>query len=166
MTGPEAFESVFAFDNAGYVQAKGFTVTANLFCPRAVFDAVGSFRTGVSEDLDWSHRARAAGFHIGYAAEAVVGHPARRTWPELLAKWRRLTAETLELYRARPGGRLLWLVRSLFLPFSAVMHTPRVLTSSRLPGASERLAALGALYRLRIWRCGEALRLLARARQA
>jgi len=164
MTGPEAFESVFAFDNAAYVRGKGFTVTANLFCPRSIFEAVGPFRAGVSEDLEWSFRAREVGFCIGYAADAIVGHPARRTWPELLAKWHRLTAETLELYRARPAGRLVWLARSLCLPLSAVVHTPRVLTSPRLSGAADRISALAALYRLRFWRCGEGLRLLVRTK--
>src|SRR5436189_258200 len=49
----EAFEAVFAFDNRRYVEEMGFTVTANLFCPRAVFDAVGGFGVGMSEDLEW-----------------------------------------------------------------------------------------------------------------
>ena len=85
-TPTEAFELVFAFDNETYVTRKGFTVSANLFCSRDVFDRVGGFRNGVAEDLDWCLRARAAGFSLGYAAEAVVGHPARRNWPELRRK--------------------------------------------------------------------------------
>ena len=60
LTAAEAFERVFAFDNADYVLRKGFTVTANLFCPKAVFQAVGGFRVGVPEDKEWSHRATAA----------------------------------------------------------------------------------------------------------
>ncbi len=42
-TPAEAFELVFAFDNESYVRKKGFTVSANLFCTRAVFDRVGGF---------------------------------------------------------------------------------------------------------------------------
>jgi len=161
MTAAEAFETVFAFDNANYVQNKGFTVTANLFTSRRVFEAVGGFRTGVSEDLDWSHRARDAGFRIGYAPDAVVGHPARRSWADLKTKWGRLNAETYQLYRDRPGGRLRWLARSLILPLSALAHTPRVLATRRLRGIRTRLSALGMLYRQRLWRCGDALGLLA-----
>lgn len=162
MTGPEAFEVVFAFDNETYVTRKGFTVTANLFCSRAVFDAVGGFKVGVSEDLEWGLRARWLGYRIGYAARAVVGHPARRTWPELQRKWERLSAETFGLVASGAGGRSRWLLRALALPFSAVVHTPKVLRSPALHGLGERVSALGVLYRLRAWRLIDALRLLAR----
>lgn len=156
----EAFESVFAFDNEKYVRRMGFTVTANLFCARKVFDAVGGFRVGVSEDKDWSHRARDAGYRIGYAVDAVVGHPARRTWVELQRKWRRLNQETFALALDRPRGRPLWFLRLLALPPSAVAHTPRVLTSRALRSWKPRVLALGVLYRLRLWRFADGLRLL------
>src|SRR6185437_2952119 len=90
VTATEAFERVFAFDFKTYIERKGFTGSGNLFCPRDVFRRVGGFKTGVSEDVEWSYRARAAGFRLGYEPNAVVGHPGRRTWAELLGKWRRL----------------------------------------------------------------------------
>lgn len=37
MSGAEAFETVFAFDNERYVKQLHFTVTANLICPRELF---------------------------------------------------------------------------------------------------------------------------------
>lgn len=154
----EAFEREFAFDNKAYVERKGFTVTANLFCRRRVFDAVGGFRVGVSEDFDWCARATALGFKLGYAPQAVVGHPARRNWEELVKKWRRLNRETYALYSGTGAGRMRWLVRSLALPLSAVAHTPRVLLSRSLRGPGERLGALAVLYRLRVWRCWDSLR--------
>ncbi|WP_312162795.1 glycosyltransferase [Phenylobacterium sp.] len=162
VTGPEAFELVFAFDNRAYVERKAFTVTANLFCPAPLFRQVGGFRVGVSEDLEWSHRARDAGFRIGYAPAALVSHPARRDWRELTSKWRRLNHETYGIVAAGPQGRLRWLARSLLLPLSALAHTPRVLTSPRLRSPRQRLSALSTLYRLRIWRSLDALALLAK----
>ena len=93
MSPTEAFEVVFAFRNAMYIRSKGFTVTASMFVRREVFDAVGPFRAGVSEDVDWCHRARRMGYRLGYApagrcrasgapdlgrAEAKVGTPGRR----------------------------------------------------------------------------------------
>ncbi|MFW5899467.1 MAG: glycosyltransferase family 2 protein, partial [Jiangellaceae bacterium] len=60
-TGAQAFEAVFAFENRAYVERKGFSVTANLVTRRAVFEDVGPFRPGLSEDLDWCARARARG---------------------------------------------------------------------------------------------------------
>lgn len=158
MTPTEAFEVEFAFNNEAYVTQKGFTVTANLFCARRVFDEVGGFRVGVSEDFDWSQRAIDAGYTIGYAPLALVGHPARRTWSELVRKWRRLNTETFAVFAARPYGRLRWMLRSCLLPLSALAHTPRVLTSRKLP-SNRKLAALGILYRLRAWRLIDAFRL-------
>lgn len=163
ITGAEAFELVFAFDNQVYVERKAFTVTANLFCPASLFRQVGGFRVGVSEDLEWSHRARDAGFRIGYAPEALVAHPARRDWRELTTKWRRLNHETYGIVAARPQGKLRWLARSLVLPLSAIAHTPRVLTSPRLHSTQQKLSALATLYRLRAWRSADALGLLAKA---
>jgi GT2 family glycosyltransferase len=162
VTPAEAFERVFAFNNADYVKRKGFTVTANLFCARSLFERVGGFRVGVPEDLDWCHRAAAAGFRIGYADQAIVGHPARRTWQELKTKWRRLNTEAFTLAKTRPGGRWLWLVRSCLLPVSAIAHSPKVFASSQLATLEQRLQALGMLYRLRLWRCVDSLRRLAR----
>ena len=52
-SGAEAFEAVFAFRQKAYVEEKGFSVSANLLTPRAVFKDTGGFVVGVSEDLDW-----------------------------------------------------------------------------------------------------------------
>src|SRR3546814_779328 len=93
MTPCEAFEAVFAFDNADYVLRKHFSVTANLFVRRSDFARVGGFRSGVSEDLEWCWRARSLGLGIVYEPEAVVGHPARHGWIDLRKKWQRLVSE-------------------------------------------------------------------------
>lgn len=151
-TGAEAFETVFAFDNESYVRDKHFTVTANLFCPRALFDATGPFKVGLSEDLEWCLRARAAGYRIGYADAALVGHPPRADWAALRKKWRRIHAEMFELTRARPGGRLIWLARAAVLPLSIAVHAPRVLASDALADGGERRRAIATLARIRMWR--------------
>ena len=160
LTPIEAFERVFAFDNRDYVARKGFTVTANLFCARALFDDVGGFRTGVPEDLEWCGRARARGYRIGYAADAVVGHPARRTWGELERKWARLNAEAFGMAIAEPRGRWRWLLKALALPASAMAHTPKALTSPALWAPIDRWNAVKTLWRLRGWRMTDSLRLL------
>jgi len=164
-TAAEAFEKAFAFDNASYVLKKGFTVTANLFVRKADFERVGGFKTGVSEDLEWSHRAVAAGLSLGYAEQAVVAHPARRDWRELKTKWVRINRETWGLYRDRRGGTLRWLARTALLPLSAVAHTPKALTSPELKTWRERFLALGELYRLRLWRVWHSVALAAEKRE-
>jgi GT2 family glycosyltransferase len=160
MTGPEAFERVFAFDFDRYIHRKGFTGSGNLFCPRVLFLDTGGFRVGVSEDVEWSHRARAKGYRLGYASCAVVGHPARRTWAELTAKWRKTNRETFNLLRTRPRGRLLWALRNCLVPASALVHGPRVLASRELNTPGQRARALATLVRLRFWRSADAMRLL------
>lgn len=160
ITGAEAFECVFAFDNKSYVLKKGFSVTANLFCKRATFDAVGDFRLHVSEDADWCYRARDAGFSIGYAEQAVVGHPARSNWDELKRKWARVNAEMYTLSLAEGRSRLRWAVRSLAMPLSVIAHTPAVLRSPALRNGAERRAAWTTLARLRCWRMLHSARLL------
>jgi GT2 family glycosyltransferase len=160
MTPTEAFERVFAFDFKNYITRKGFAGAGNLFCSRALFQQVGGYRSVVSEDVDWSRRARAKGYRIGFAPEAIVGHPARRTWRELHAKWRRINAEMYQLAAERSAGVVWWFLRSLLLPASAFAHTPRVIFSRELNGLDQRVAALGVLYRLRFWRFGDSLRLI------
>jgi GT2 family glycosyltransferase len=159
MTPVEAFESVFAFDFKTYITKKGFTGAGNLFCTRSLFHKVGNFRAGVSEDVDWSHRARSHGYRLGYAPKAVVGHPARRNWIELEAKWRRIDVETYRLTGERRSGSIAWVLRIFALPFSAMVHTPKVLMSKDLNTPRQRFNALIVLYRLRLWRMADALRL-------
>lgn len=154
----EAFEMVFAFNNEGYIRDKGFSVSANLFVRRAAWEAVGGFRDGVSEDVDWCWRARDAGFPVAYAPEAQVGHPARRNWPELVRKWRRLTREGYALHREKAGGLLSWLLRSWAVPLSALAHLPRILHSPKLSRPMDRMRAAGILLAIRAYRFVDAHR--------
>jgi glycosyltransferase involved in cell wall biosynthesis len=152
MSAAEAFETVFAFDNRRYVQELHFTVTANLFCPRTFFDRIGPFRVGVSEDLEWSHRARAAGLRLGYCDAAVVAHPARETWDDLLRKWTRINRETYALSPPTIGHRLGFLARAWLMPLSIFAHAPRIWRSKALRSSRDRLVALKGLAGLRLWR--------------
>jgi len=164
LTPAEAFELVFAFNNRTYVEDKHFTVTANLFVRKADFERVGGFRTGVSEDQEWCLRARGMGLRIAYAPDAEVGHPARKSWPELVRKWRRLVTEQYLITSEWKFGRLRWLIKSWGLPFSIFPHLPRILVSKQLCGSAERLAAMSALTRIRLWRFMEAHRAFLRSR--
>lgn len=151
-SGAEAFEAVFAFDFRRYIEEKGFSGSGNLVTRREVFEAIGGFRPGLSEDLDWCHRATAAGFALVYAEELRASHPSRSDWTALERKWRRLTDETWGLKAHGPRQRLLWALRALAMPLSALAHTPKVLHSKQLVSFGERLAALATLFRLRIRR--------------
>jgi GT2 family glycosyltransferase len=160
MTPVEAFERVFAFNFEDYITRKGFTGAGNLFCPRALFQTIGGFKATVSEDVEWSRRAVSMGYRLGYAPRVVVGHPARRSWDELTRKWRRVNSETYALSKGERWRRARWLLRALALPASAVVHTPRVLSSPGLAGPRQRFAALFVLYAIRLWRLADAAALL------
>ncbi|MEO7542748.1 MAG: glycosyltransferase [Novosphingobium sp.] len=163
MTGAEAFERVFAFHNRHYIEKKRFSVTANLFCRRSLFDAVGPFRNAeISEDFEWCRRAVAQGFSLVYEPSAVVSHPARADWLQLKRKWTRMNAETYAMTGKGKAGQLRWVARNLSMPFSILAHVPKVVASPELPDARARVRALGTLARLRLWRMVDGLRLVGR----
>ena len=159
-SGAEAFETVFAFDFRTYIEKKGFTGAGNMVTSRAAFEATGPFVHGLSEDLDWSTRAVAAGFPLRYDDDLVVAHPTRTDWDALRRKWRRLTDETWALAArdGRGGGghgagaRVRWALRAVLgMPASIPAHAPRVMRHPAL-SAPERRAALATLGRLRLLR--------------
>lgn len=155
----EAWEMVFGFDFARYVLVEGYTGSGNMWVWRDVFDRVGGFRAGVAEDMDWSARARAAGFRLAYEKRAVVSHLARPTWGDLLARWRRVLAEHYRLARERRFGRIRWAAKTLAMPLSVAPHLLRVARSERLqPHARAKAAAVLLAHRL--WRTGHMARLL------
>jgi glycosyltransferase involved in cell wall biosynthesis len=151
-TSIEAYETVFNFNFRHYIEKVGFTGTGNMFVPRHVYDRVGGFRAGVAEDVDWSFRARALGYRLGYAERAVVGHPARRNWKDLEQRWARMEAEHFLLCREQRWGRVRWVIKALVMPLSVVPHAGKVLRAERLPNMRSRLGAILVLGRLRLWR--------------
>lgn len=148
-SGAEAFEAVFAFDQRSYIEDKGFSVTANMVFGRALFELAGPLRSGVSEDVEWCHRARDHGARIVYDPQLAVGHPTRSDWPSLRKKWLRTTTEAYGTSQANKVG---WLVKAAMMPVSAVLHAPKLLASRNLNGMGERLSGAATLFRLRLMR--------------
>ncbi|MEQ8901141.1 MAG: glycosyltransferase family 2 protein [Roseovarius sp.] len=151
-SGAEAFEAVFAFDFRHYIEVQGFSGTGNLITRRDVFEDVGPFRGGVSEDTDWSFRATDQGYKLIYEDRLRVGHPSRQDWPALRTKWRRLTQEQFGLKVQGPKSRLLWVVKALAMPLSAIAHLPKVFRSHKLTTSGDRWRAAVTLIRLRLLR--------------
>ncbi len=153
MTPVEAFERVFAFNFKDYIENKRFSVTANLFVRREVFEAAGGFRVQLSEDVEWCHRAGAAGFSLGFAPDAIAGHPARKTWSELKRKWVRVTEETFYLNRDKQTySTLRWILRNWAVLFSIAPHTFKIIMSSKLKSGRDRAGAFWILLKIRIFR--------------
>lgn len=150
-SGAEAFETVFAFDQEGYIRDKGFSVTANLVTARTTFEHVGPMVVGLSEDVEWCRRAVSKGHPLRYDADLLVHHPTRQDWPALKKKWHRMTEEGFGLNGASPAQRLGWAGRALLMPLSVLAHLPRVLGHGALSGR-EKLRGLRMLARLRLQR--------------
>ncbi|MAU53309.1 MAG: glycosyltransferase [Roseovarius sp.] len=151
-SGAEAFEAVFAFDFRQYIEVQGFSGTGNLITRREVFEDVGPFRGGVSEDRDWSFRATAKGYRLTYEDGLRVGHPSRADWAALRGKWRRITQEMFGQTGGGAMARLKWALKGLLMPASILAHLPKVLTSPALSGPRERWRAALTLARLRLLR--------------
>ncbi|MBT8408675.1 MAG: glycosyltransferase [Alphaproteobacteria bacterium] len=156
-SGAEAFEAVFAFKMEAYFRDKKFLGSGNLVTSRAVFDKTGGFRSGVSEDVEWSQRAASTGFQLGYDNDFAVGHPSRPDWPALSGKWRRLVAENFLLEGKSPKARARRSLRALAMPLSAIAHIPKVIAHADLAGR-EKARAILTLFRLRLARMGWMLR--------
>jgi len=148
----EAFEILFNFDFKSYIERHGFTGTGNMFTTRQVFDHVGGFRTGVPEDVDWSFRARAMGYRLGYVAAARVEHPTRDNWPDFIRRWERLVAEHHGRVRAMRFGRLRMLAWAAAMPLSVPVHAVRILRSPRLPHWRARWGGIRVLTWVRLFR--------------
>lgn len=157
-TGAQAFETVFAFDFESYITRKGFSGSGNLVTTREVFLATGPFIHGLSEDLNWCHRATALGFRLAYDDTLRVVHPTRSDWLALVQKWRRLTDESFGVNGHAVGRRLAWAMNALLMPASILIHAPKIMFHPRLTGAGERGKAFVTLARIRMLRMGWMLR--------
>lgn len=156
-TGPQAFETAFAFRQRDYVERKGFSVTANLVTTRAVFARTGPMVPGLSEDVDWCRRAVAGGARLVYDDTLVVQHPTRADWPSLKRKWRRLTDEMFSLNGATPSARARWALRGFAMTPAAVVQALRLWQHPGLD-RRERWRGLRTLMGLRLVRAGWMLR--------
>src|SRR6056297_463618 len=151
-SGAEAFEAVFAFDFRHYIEVQGFSGTGNLITRRDVFEDVGPFRGGVSEDRDWSFRSTGQGYSLIYEDGLRVGHPSRQDWPALKGKWRRITQEMFSQTEGGAMARVKWALKGLMMPASILAHLPKALKNSKLSSTGDRWHAAITLIRLRLLR--------------
>jgi GT2 family glycosyltransferase len=151
-TAAEAFEAIFAFNFKRYIEKEGFSGSGNLFVPRTIFRKVGGFRARVSEDMEWCRRANAMGFTLGYAERAIVYHPARREWSELIRRWDRFMAEDIRLEKEKAGWQIRWIIHAAIVAISPLGHWFSVIRSHRLLGFRAKCRGLSALIRIRSYR--------------
>lgn len=149
----EAYESVYAYRMAEYIEKQGFTGTGNLAVRASVMAAVGPFGgKDIAEDRDWGQRATALGIPTHYVSGMIVYHPARKTFSELCAKWDRQTSHDYVRMSEKGRWRLKWLIRTAAVLFSPIPEIVRIVRSPRISGIKERCLAFGGLLRIRVYR--------------
>ncbi|MFN3371519.1 MAG: glycosyltransferase family 2 protein [Sphingomonadaceae bacterium] len=154
--GIEAFEAVFSFRQKMYIRQKGFSITANLAVSREVFDAVGPF-AGIdqAEDTDWGQRAVGLGHPTRYVPRMLIFHPARLSVADLERRWARMIGHGYHEVGSGPIARLKWQARAVLVLASALVHTPKLLLSARVPTLTGRVRGIGVLFRIRWFRFRE-----------
>lgn len=119
----EVYDRATYLDQAELVTTQRFAATANLFVRREVFDAVGLFDAALrsSGDLEFGHRAAAAGFALAFSPEARVAHQPRSTLAGTWRLHRRLGAGWAALARRglRPPA---WRDQAMRMPLDWVQH--------------------------------------------
>lgn len=157
-----AFDLLYGFNVPRSFARDGLLLTANLAVRRPVFDAVGPFRTGLSEDRDWCERARRGGVRLVLSPALAVAHAAVADRRRLQNRWARLTRESFAFYREYGRSDLEWALYCLLTLCSPLAHAPRVFMDRRLAGLSPafRLRVLGLLASIRLGRGLQGLRLL------
>ena len=129
----ELYDSVTSLNQKRWAQHRHFAATANAFTHKSVFDRIGLFNEALKSggDNEWGNRAAAAGYQIVYCPEAVVTHPARSRFGQVLVKRRRLVGGELEkrldgISRQDDAGR-----------FFRLGHLVKVVWRSLLPHRDE-----------------------------
>lgn len=84
------YEKKFGFNQKRNAEM-GRSVTANLFCKRAVIKRTGEFRQDLMSggDYEWTKKATSLGFKLNYGAKVIVKHPARKKLKNLISKKKR-----------------------------------------------------------------------------
>ena len=91
-TKTQLYDKLYAFNQKGYVNISGTSVTANLFTYKNVFDTIGYFDEALMSggDFLWGQMAHKNGYKVDYVEDVIVKHPARNTLKELLKKEKRV----------------------------------------------------------------------------
>jgi GT2 family glycosyltransferase len=87
----ETYQIAVGFRQKENITQQLFSVTANLFVPRRVFERVGTFDESLLSggDRDWGWRANRHGCPVEYEPQAVVRHPCRSSLSGIIRQMRR-----------------------------------------------------------------------------
>ena len=161
----EVYEMITAFPIELFIRRWSFTVTANLFVRRAVFEEVGGFHSSLKSagDLEWGQRATRAGHTLGFCQRAEIRHPARSTLGALLQKTRRIQGGLHDLRQLR-GNLPLWpYLGSSLATWPSPLDCLRGLQRLGISSPGMKLKVLAIMVAYKSTRLLESLRLLSGA---
>jgi hypothetical protein len=148
-TSYELYERLSAFRQEENVRLQSFGSTSNLFTHRRVLEHVGPFNADLQSggDVEWGERVAEAGYELVYAADAVIGHPARGSLTALMARRRRDVGggrhlRQLQQQSGAPTPRTFWGAK-LLQELTTIWKEPT------LSGTTQRVRLVGVAMLLR-----------------
>ena len=115
----ELYDICLGLPQERYV-ARGYSVTANLAVPSAVFHVLNGFDESQFSggDAELCLRAGRKGYRLVYDREAIVCHPARKSWKTLAQKAMRIKGAQLK--RGNLAQRSVSIIKTLIPPVRGV----------------------------------------------
>lgn len=164
----EIYEKKFSFQQKKYIEKGKFSVTANLFVFKEIFESVGLFNDQLisSGDKEWGRRVYRAGYKLVYAEEICVLHPARRSMASLRKKMLRVACglyqlSQIEEYKQR--NRIRSKLKRFIQVFIDISRTAEIsfqaFASSDIESFQKRFSVAFLAWYTRYLRVSEALRL-------
>lgn len=142
----ESLSVAMHFKQERFLRGGNWVVVANVFVWRRVVEAVGYPKSTLfhCEEIEWERRIHAAGFRLGYAADALVRHPARRTVADLRRRAARMETAWQVLRRTEGigTGARVWLSQYLTAPLRSIGGD---VLADRAVGSWPRRLAVAAL---------------------
>lgn len=159
-TPAELFDLAYGFRQKANIEEKGFSVTANLFAKRELFEVVGLFNQSLKSkgDYEWCNRATAHGFKVSYNPLCVVNHPARRRMSELVAKTRRIAGGQRDI--KKPTSQIGSERGNSALPIRLGRQVGFVLRNERIVGFRQKSCVIGVGLTLVLAKYLEKMRLM------
>lgn len=104
LTSVEVYESIeYGFNQKKLINEEHFCQSANLFTSKKVIDHVGLFNPSLKSggDREWGIRVYEKGYEQVYAEDALIKHPARRSWNQLYKRVTRINGGTHDLQKGK-----------------------------------------------------------------
>lgn len=161
-TAVEIYDSITFFQQQIYIEKAHFSVTANLFTFKYVFEKVGLFNAKLASggDIEWCRRVYASGFELHYADDATVEHPARHSFSQMVKKVIRVTKGRFEMdiYKDNFVKKSIEILSKDILP--PVNRIRRIWVCKRINGYSKKVKVTGVLLIMKYTALIEKLKLL------